>query len=283
MVKSFGDIGAKYFTMRNWVDKMTDFKTCLKEVIDLFPDHVKENELYPHYYRFLLTLKSVSPHIRNNNKVKILDVGADGGVISLVFKKMGHDVSAIDVWERYTVIDEDVIEERSHRERLDREGVETHYCDIVKEPLPFEDSSFDIVFCTETIEHLHSSPRKPLDEIRRVLKRNGILILSTPNIATLKNRLYVLAGRSNHTELSYWYYSEPFLGHMREYTVSEIKTMLRWEGFTIEQVRLSNCLQIPTIRHFKLKPKKLAMSLYLLVTTLVPTFRYLIVVVGRKE
>lgn len=44
--------------------------------------------------------------------------------------------------------------------------------------LPFEDSSFDIVLCVEVLEHLHT-PQKALDEMRRVLRPGGTLLLTT--------------------------------------------------------------------------------------------------------
>jgi O-antigen biosynthesis protein len=47
--------------------------------------------------------------------------------------------------------------------------------------LPFKDSTFDIVVSFETIEHLENTD-KFLVETKRVLKNNGIFIVSTPNI-----------------------------------------------------------------------------------------------------
>lgn len=46
--------------------------------------------------------------------------------------------------------------------------------------LPFADESFDIVTSFETLEHLHER-NKFLAELRRVLRPDGILLLSTPN------------------------------------------------------------------------------------------------------
>ncbi len=47
-------------------------------------------------------------------------------------------------------------------------------------PLPFPDAAFDIVFCTETLEHL-KAPAACLAEIRRVLDPRGRVIVSVPN------------------------------------------------------------------------------------------------------
>ncbi len=50
--------------------------------------------------------------------------------------------------------------------------------------LPFKDDSFDAVLCTETIEHLER-PQQAIDEMYRVLKSGGKVILSTPFLMPL--------------------------------------------------------------------------------------------------
>src|SRR6267143_1760416 len=50
------------------------------------------------------------------------------------------------------------------------------------DPLPFPDEVFDLVWCTEVIEHV-VDPAFTLGEINRVLKPGGRLLLSTPNSA----------------------------------------------------------------------------------------------------
>src|SRR5262249_13390641 len=46
--------------------------------------------------------------------------------------------------------------------------------------LPFEADEFDLVVCFEAIEHV-AEPEQVLDELARVLRPNGLLIVSTPN------------------------------------------------------------------------------------------------------
>ena len=48
--------------------------------------------------------------------------------------------------------------------------------------LNYPDDSFDVVFCSEVIEHM-TSPAELLGEMKRVLKPGGQLVLSTPNSA----------------------------------------------------------------------------------------------------
>ncbi len=72
----------------------------------------------------------------------------------------------------------------------------------------FPDASFDAVVSFETIEHIEN-PELFLDEIRRVLKPGGLLILSTPNVETS------CEGAAVHV---------PF--HVKEFTLSEMMTLL---------------------------------------------------------
>jgi len=51
----------------------------------------------------------------------------------------------------------------------------------VAEPLPFSDASFDIVLCTQVLEHV-PNPCATLSEIFRVLKRNGAALVSTHGV-----------------------------------------------------------------------------------------------------
>ena len=47
-------------------------------------------------------------------------------------------------------------------------------------PYPFDDNQFDVVECFDVIEHLNFIP-KALEEIHRILKNKGVLIITTPH------------------------------------------------------------------------------------------------------
>jgi SAM-dependent methyltransferase len=57
------------------------------------------------------------------------------------------------------------------------------------ERLPYDDGAFDVVLLTEVIEHLPSHYRL-VEEIGRILKPGGFLVLSTPNIQRLHSRFH---------------------------------------------------------------------------------------------
>ncbi len=57
----------------------------------------------------------------------------------------------------------------------------------LNDPLPFKNESFDYIASLEGIEHLEN-PHHLIKEFSRILKKNGIVILSTPNVMTIKSR-----------------------------------------------------------------------------------------------
>jgi SAM-dependent methyltransferase len=75
-------------------------------------------------------------------------------------------------------IDSSASRVRATRARLDDRA--TVIAASAEERLPFADAVFDVVFCTEVIEHV-KAPVRCLAEIRRVLKPDGRLVLTVPN------------------------------------------------------------------------------------------------------
>ncbi|NNM81606.1 MAG: class I SAM-dependent methyltransferase [Burkholderiales bacterium] len=74
---------------------------------------------------------------------------------------------------------------------MELEDVKVGVADLNREGLPFASESFDLVTCTEVVEHLEHY-RETLREMHRVLKPGGTLVLSTPNILNLKSRIRFL-------------------------------------------------------------------------------------------
>ena len=111
-----------------------------------------------------------------------------------------------------------------------KKGYETAKVDLESEPLPFEDGVFDCVLATEVIEHLarHSLL---LSEIHRVLKPDGRLIITVPNVARLKNRVKMLFGYDPHRI----YPPSEHDVHIREFTGDSIAKLLGFSGFEKEK------------------------------------------------
>ena len=73
-------------------------------------------------------------------------------------------------------------------------GLQDVCVDVVNlntEKLPYKNESFDIITMTEVVEHLEHY-RETLQETFRVLRKNGTLVVTTPNILNLKSRVRFL-------------------------------------------------------------------------------------------
>lgn len=102
----------------------------------------------------------------------ILDVGCGfGGFTAIVLKYQPKEIIGLD-------IDPEVIE--YCQKKIKSKKVKWLGGDVTR--LPFKDLYFDTIFAWDVLEHLHSgNERKFFQESSRVLKKGGILYLSTPN------------------------------------------------------------------------------------------------------
>lgn len=99
---------------------------------------------------------------------------------------------------------------------------------IENDSFPYADGEFDVVIFAEIIEHLLNDPCKVMREIKRVLKPNGTLILTTPNVARLENVTRMVSGTNIYDPYSGY---GPYGRHNREYNRHELDQLLRFEGF----------------------------------------------------
>jgi SAM-dependent methyltransferase len=60
--------------------------------------------------------------------------------------------------------------------------------DLNTQNLPYENAEFNLITCTEVIEHLENH-RQLIREIHRVLSPGGTVVITTPNILNLKSRV----------------------------------------------------------------------------------------------
>jgi glycosyltransferase involved in cell wall biosynthesis/SAM-dependent methyltransferase len=127
-----------------------------------------------------------------------------------------------------------------HREVTSADG-ETFACDIdhfdaEKDAFPYPDEYFSTVVCGELIEHLFEDPMHMMSEVNRILKPGGHLVLTTPNIASLRGISAILQGY--HPGFFHAYIKPAESGevdarHNREYVPREIQHLLEGSGFAV--------------------------------------------------
>jgi SAM-dependent methyltransferase len=104
--------------------------------------------------------------------------------------------------------------------------------------LPFDDSIFDCIFFGDIIEHLFD-PESLLKEVKRVLKPNGRLIISCPNMAYWRFRMYYLLDgdlqRVDVIKAKPWEQE-----HIRFYNIKVLKEFLGKLNFVFVKFRGTN-------------------------------------------
>jgi 2-polyprenyl-3-methyl-5-hydroxy-6-metoxy-1,4-benzoquinol methylase len=104
----------------------------------------------------------------------------------------------------------------------------------VEDGLPFDDCTFDVVNAGEVLEHLYDT-KLFFQEAARVLKREGILLFTVPNLNSLENRLKVLRGA--YLGMAGAYPEDHFGSHVRMFNLSKIRELCARTGFALEDVR----------------------------------------------
>lgn len=179
---------------------------------------------YDHYLR-ILQLAYCPSHITPTT----LEIGLGYGILSLALKFRGYEVVATEHPSR-KYVKEDFLN------IFLKKDIKIVLHDL-NEGLPFQNSSFDIIFFCDVIEHLY--PWKVLlilNEIKRCLKKEGLLILSTPNLCRFSNIPRFLTGRRINPPLIPRKFGETF-DHVREFSFKELKDILKGVGFKIEVLK----------------------------------------------
>jgi len=117
-------------------------------------------------------LKGFKKYVSHGDKV--LDLGCGNGKLRLLFKDVKIDYIGVDNSQRQL----DFVESRSDFKIASQKFV---HSEIFR--LPFSDNSFDVIFFLAVLHHIPSQNLrlKALEEIRRVLKPSGVLIIMNWN------------------------------------------------------------------------------------------------------
>lgn len=97
--------------------------------------------------------------------------------------------------------------------------------------IPFNSGSFDLVICTEVLEHV-GDPLNVLLEIKRVLRKNGHAIIELDSGSLLFSVVWFFWGLSRG---SVWHHA-----HLHSFTVGKLEKMLAKSGFVIERKNTFN-------------------------------------------
>jgi len=161
---------------------------------------------------------------------KVIDFPAGNGVSSALLRDIGALPVPMDLFPEYFEIP----------------GLSCIRANIRK-GLPVENASADVLICQEGIEHF-SDQYQALTEFSRVLKKNGTLLITTPNYSNLRARLSYLLSESERfnsimppNELDSIWMSEQniteemYFGHIFLIGVQKLRVLAKLSGFKIKK------------------------------------------------
>jgi SAM-dependent methyltransferase len=152
--------------------------------------------------------------VPSSPSLRILDVGCGTGLNTSHFVRQGHRVTGFDLSP--VAID-----------KYCAQGFDGHLCDIEAGPLPFEPSSFDLIFASGVIEHC-SDTEAFLREVYRMTKPGGRILVLTTNSSFWAYRVLSLLGKTA-TEVQH-------PGHVRFFSIASLSRALEGVGYRVDRV-----------------------------------------------
>jgi ubiquinone/menaquinone biosynthesis C-methylase UbiE len=171
----------------------------MKKYWEIFTDKFDKTILHPQFIMFSFIKENINEVIKLSKNKKLIDIGCG----SMPYrKKIEPQV------KKYVGVDHPKISKLYNPKILPE-----IYADITKK-IPVKDSEFDIAIMLEVLEYLEK-PEKTFLEIQRILKKEGILVLSTPFLYPL--------------------HDIPF--DRNRFSKTQIKTFLNNSGFKIKKIK----------------------------------------------
>jgi ubiquinone/menaquinone biosynthesis C-methylase UbiE len=153
-----------------------------------------------------------------NRKESLLEVGCGDCQFTKDLRKFTDNMTAIDISA-----------EQIERNRAKHPDIDFRCHDLAK-AMPFSDNQFQAIWCSEVIEHL-SEPVIALQEMYRVLKPGGLLMVTVPYHGLLKNLLISFFKWDEHFD--------PRYPHLQYFTVSMISKLAQSVGF--QKIQCTKC------------------------------------------
>jgi len=150
---------------------------------------VKVIDHYSHWYTgdnssYIIPREKVSLDLMKRLKLKkdslVLDAGCgDGRFTKIIEKSLNCEIKGLEYSKEGILLSK-------------KKGLDVRFADF-NDKFPFKDKLFDVIYAGEVIEHLYN-PDKFLQECNRILKDDGFIIITTPNLCNWYNRILMLFG-----------------------------------------------------------------------------------------
>lgn len=169
----------------------------------------KDKSLLENLKSFLFQL--IYSPIPKEHKGRILDIGCGNGIYLYNLKKHDWDVYGVEISKKAVAF---------AQEKLRLKNVRQGTIEDIKYP----DGYFDVITMNHVIEHLFS-PKETLGEINGILKKEGLLIITTPNVNSFNAKIF----------REYWFPLET-PRHLDIFNFLTMKRLMSDTGFIIKKI-----------------------------------------------
>ncbi|HET7145969.1 MAG TPA: class I SAM-dependent methyltransferase [Gaiellaceae bacterium] len=151
---------------------------------------------------------------------RVLDVGCSSGYLAEPLAARGNTIVGLEL-------------DAGAAREAERFCEQVLVGDVETMELPFAPASFDVVLCGDVVEHLRD-PVAALARLRPLLRPDGRLVVSTPNVANWAIRLSLLGGRWRYTDRGILDRS-----HTHLFTRATLRDALETAGYRVERIDFS--------------------------------------------
>lgn len=204
-------------------------------------DITSDKEYYQTYYQRMGDKAYLGESVKNSSRMlvfcewlrsyckpgaKILDVGVGDAIFAELMPEFE--------WYGVDINTERAIHRLGRETTYDGNGQANGYedravaHDLMKPPYPWPEKYFDAIICSEVLEHLWDL-RVVHKEAKRLLKREGVYVISTPNFFWLQNLL------EHHTRIMSQFEQHWSIEHIRHYGFDLHKRYLNEVGFVVDK------------------------------------------------
>ena len=198
-------------------------KECGLVYVNPRPSKEEIKEFYPYGYypsgdfmtktvKYLLRKEKIRQVKKYKKRGKLLDVGCGDGDFLFGMSGVGFEVFGVDTSAEAVKLARQKLRNKDRIYNCELRGVE------------FPDKFFDVVTLFHVLEHL-PHPHQELLEINRILKDNGILILSMPDIDSFAFNVFK----------KYWFCLD-IPRHLYHFSTKTIRDMLGLAGFQVVRI-----------------------------------------------
>ena len=154
---------------------------------------------------------------------KILDVGCGCGFFLSVAKKGGWDTVGVDISQPATDYAKNIL------------GLEVLHSTVSETNFP--NDYFDLITMWDVLEHL-DNPSGVMNELRRILKPKGLLVIETPNVLSLTHLIAHISYKLSFGKFIYFVKKIYIPSHLFYFSKRTLVNMLRRSGFIYDEKKI---------------------------------------------